>query len=48
MLRAESIPVWLNKPVPSLEHDKPIDLIARGEYRRVVDVLAGLQSATFS
>jgi|SRR4051794_35804467 uncharacterized protein (DUF2384 family) len=48
VLRPEAIPVWLNKPVPSLEHDKPIDLIARGEYRRVADVLAGLESAAFS
>lgn len=48
VLRPEAIPVWLNKPVPSLEQDKPIDLIARGEYRRVADVLAGLETATFS
>jgi uncharacterized protein (DUF2384 family) len=48
VLRPEAIPVWLNKPVPSLEHDKPIELIARGEYRRVGDVLAGLETATFS
>ena len=40
--------MWLNKPVPSLEHDKPIDLIARGEYRRVVDLLSELETASFS
>jgi uncharacterized protein (DUF2384 family) len=48
VLRPDVVPAWLNKPVPSLEHDKPIDLIARGEYRRVADVLAGLETATFS
>ncbi len=48
VLRADVIPVWLNKPVPSLDHDKPIDVIARGEYRRVADLLAGLESASFS
>ncbi|HKE18509.1 MAG TPA: hypothetical protein VKB80_26710 [Kofleriaceae bacterium] len=48
MLRPEAIPVWLNKPVRSLEQDKPIDVIARGEYRRVADVLAGVETATFS
>jgi uncharacterized protein (DUF2384 family) len=48
VLRPDTIPVWLNKPVPSLEHEKPIDLIAHGEYRRVADVLAGLETATFS
>jgi uncharacterized protein (DUF2384 family) len=39
--------VWLNKPVPALEHDKPIDLIARGEYRRVADLLDGLEPGAF-
>jgi putative toxin-antitoxin system antitoxin component (TIGR02293 family) len=48
VLRPEAIPVWLNKPVPSLEQNKPIELIARGDYRRVADVLAGLETATFS
>ncbi len=48
VLRSETIPVWLNKPVESLEHDKPIDVIARGDYRLVADVLAGLETATFS
>jgi putative toxin-antitoxin system antitoxin component (TIGR02293 family) len=48
VLRPEAIPLWLNKPVPSLDHDKPIDLIARGDYRRVADVLAGLETASFS
>ncbi|HEX5621006.1 MAG TPA: hypothetical protein VFX51_21465 [Solirubrobacteraceae bacterium] len=48
VLRPDAIPVWLNKPVPSLDHEKPIDLIARGEYRHVADVLAGLETATFS
>jgi putative toxin-antitoxin system antitoxin component (TIGR02293 family) len=48
VLRPEAIPVWLNKPVPSLEQHKPIELIARGEYRRVADVLAGLETAMFS
>jgi hypothetical protein len=47
-MRADAIPVWLNKPVPSLEHDKPVDVIARGDYRRVADVLAGLETASFS
>jgi putative toxin-antitoxin system antitoxin component (TIGR02293 family) len=48
VLRPEAVPVWLNKPIESLDHDKPIDVIARGEYVRVADVLAGLESATFS
>jgi uncharacterized protein (DUF2384 family) len=48
VLRAEAIPVWLNKPVPALDHDKPVEVIARGDYRRVADLLAGLETASFS
>src|SRR4051812_8897215 len=28
-------PVWLRKPIPLLDDDKPLDLIAGGQYRRV-------------
>lgn len=30
---------WLRTPVPDLDYEKPIDLIADGEWRRVVDTL---------
>ena len=33
VLGAERVPVWLNKPVPALEHRKPLDVIAAGGYR---------------
>jgi hypothetical protein len=38
------VPVWMRKPVPLLDDDKPLDVIAAGEYRRVTCVLAGLES----
>ena len=38
------VPVWMRKPVPLLDDDKPLDVIAAGEYRRVSQVLAGLES----
>jgi transcriptional regulator with XRE-family HTH domain len=38
------VPVWLRKPVPALGEDKPLDVIAAGEYRRVSRLLAGLES----
>ena len=38
------VPVWLRKPVPLLDDDKPLDVIAAGEYRRVSRLLAGLES----
>jgi hypothetical protein len=34
----------MRKPIPLLDDDKPLDVIAAGEYRRVSKVLAGLES----
>jgi hypothetical protein len=28
------VPVWMRKPIPLLDDDKPLDVIADGEYRR--------------
>ena len=37
------IPVWLVKPIEALDDDKPIDVIARGEYRRVARLISELE-----
>jgi hypothetical protein len=37
--------VWMRKPVPLLDDDKPLDVIAAGDYRRVSRVVAGLESS---
>lgn len=37
------VPVWMRKPVPLLDDDKPLDVIATGDYRRVSRVVAGLE-----
>lgn len=42
------IPLWLRKPVPALDDDKPLDVIARGEYRRVSRLIASLESPVAS
>jgi uncharacterized protein (DUF2384 family) len=39
----EYIPVWLTKPIEALDDEKPLDLIARGDYRRVSAVLRNLE-----
>ena len=39
------VPVWMRKPVPLLDDDKPLDVIAAGDYRRVSRVIAGLESS---
>lgn len=43
VMRADYIPVWLTKPVEALDDDKPIDLIAHGEYRRVASLVSSLE-----
>lgn len=42
------IPVWLHKPLRALDDEKPIDVLARGEWRRVARLVAALESPTFS
>src|SRR3982751_4476050 len=32
LLDADYIPVWMTKPIEALDDEKPIDLLARGEY----------------
>lgn len=39
LLRPESARLWLRSPNPELDDDKPLDLIAQGEYRRVIGAL---------
>jgi transcriptional regulator with XRE-family HTH domain len=45
VMKASYVPVWMRKPIPLLDDDKPIDVIAAGDYRRVSRVLAGLEAS---
>ena len=40
------VPVWMRKPIPLLDDDKPLDVIAAGDYRRVSRVVSGLEAPT--
>jgi uncharacterized protein (DUF2384 family) len=42
------IAVWLHKPVPALDDERPIDLIARGESARVERLISALEDAPFT
>ena len=42
------IPVWLRRPIEALDDRKPLDLLARGHYRRVARVVSSLEDASFS
>jgi RES domain-containing protein len=48
VVRPETISVWLNRPVIALDDDKPIELIARGDYKRVARLIAELEYPGFS
>lgn len=43
VIRPAYIPVWLNKPMPLLDDDKPIERIAAGDYRSVARLISGLE-----
>jgi transcriptional regulator with XRE-family HTH domain len=38
------IPVWLLKPIEALGNRQPLELIARGQARRVAQLISGLES----
>jgi hypothetical protein len=39
------IAVWLRKPVPALDDDKPLEVIGRCEYRRVAKLVSALEES---
>lgn len=43
VIDADYIAVWMRKPVPLLDYDKPLDVIAAGQYRRVAELISGLE-----
>ena len=45
VIQATYVPVWMRKPVPLLDDDKPLDVIAAGDYRRVSQILSGLEAS---
>jgi hypothetical protein len=48
VMDAEYIPVWINKPVLALDDQKPLDLISRGKYREVAQVVSALEEPVAS
>jgi hypothetical protein len=43
VVRPGSIAVWLHRPILALDDEKPIELIARGEYRRVAKLISEIE-----
>ena len=44
VMDSDYIPVWLSKPIEALDDEKPLDLIAASQARRVAQVVSGLES----
>src|SRR5690606_13835979 len=42
VMRDEPARLWIRSPNPELDYEKPLDLIERGEYRRVIGALRAL------
>jgi putative toxin-antitoxin system antitoxin component (TIGR02293 family) len=42
VMRDDAARYWMRSPNPELGYDKPLDLIAAGQYQRVVDLLLAL------
>jgi uncharacterized protein (DUF2384 family) len=43
VMKPDYIPVWMTKPIEALDDEKPLDLIGRGEYRRVSALVRNLE-----
>ena len=42
VLRDDAARLWLRSPNPDLGYEKPLDLVAAGQYQRVIDLLHAL------
>jgi hypothetical protein len=47
-MTADAIPGWLNTAVPVLDGQRPLELIASGQYERVARVVASFESPVFT
>ena len=45
VMARDYIALWLRKPIPALDDDKPLEVIGEGDYRRVAKVISGLEDA---
>jgi uncharacterized protein (DUF2384 family) len=48
VIQRDYIPVWLNKPVPRLDHRAPADVLAAGGYEQVSGAIGELEYPTFT
>ena len=42
VMRDDAARVWLRTPNPDLDYEKPLDLIARGDFRQVISLVLAI------
>jgi len=42
-MQADYIPIWLRRALEALDDEKPVEVLARGDYRRVAKLIAELE-----
>lgn len=42
VMKDDTARLWMRSPNPDLAYDKPLDLVAAGQYQRVIDLLLAL------
>jgi putative toxin-antitoxin system antitoxin component (TIGR02293 family) len=47
VIRPQTAHDWLYTPNPTLDHEKPVDLLRRGEFRRVLAIIDALGEGVF-
>jgi uncharacterized protein (DUF2384 family) len=48
VLRDEPARLWLRSPNPELDWEKPLDLVAQGDYRKVIGVILAMAEGVTS
>ncbi len=48
LIEPDYIALWLRKPLRDLDDEKPLELVARGEYKKVSRAVAALESPVAS
>lgn len=48
LLQPQFVEEWLRTPIPALDDEAPIELIARGEHTRVAALVSALEEAPYT
>jgi Protein of unknown function (DUF2384) len=43
VIKPSYIAIWLSRPIEALDNDKPLDRIARGDYRAVARIISSIE-----